>query len=159
MGDKPMDMNSLTPAPGSRRKGRYLGRGRSSKRGKTCGRGQKGQFSRTGSDRRPGFAGGNLPLVLRMPKRGFVYPFRIDYRVVNIADLEGVFSANEAVTPDSLVEKGVLRTARPAVKILGGGEIKTALHVEAHAFSESAKKKIEAAGGTCAVVTAGRKAD
>lgn len=138
----------LSPAKGSTKRGRYLGRGRASGHGKTSGRGFKGQFSRTGSKRRPGFRGGDLPLVLKIPKRGFTNPFKIDYQVVNIADLEKAFEAGAVVDPASLVKAGVLSTQKPAVKILGDGAITKALKVTAHAFTESAKKKIAAAGGS-----------
>ncbi len=148
----PLHPGNLSPAPGSRRRGRYLGRGRSSGHGKTSGRGIKGQFSRTGSDRRPGFVGGDLPFILRVPKRGFVSPFKIAYRVVNLSELEAGFAAGAEVTPRALVEGGVLSTDKPAVKILGDGVLTKLLHVSAHAFSGPARKKIEAAGGTCTVL-------
>jgi large subunit ribosomal protein L15 len=138
----------LSPAKGSTKRGRYLGRGRASGHGKTSGRGFKGQFSRTGAKRRPGFRGGDLPLVLKIPKRGFLNPFKIDYQVVNVSDLEAAFSAGATVDPAALVKAGVLSTRKPAVKVLGDGAITKALTVSAHAFTESAKKKIAAAGGS-----------
>jgi len=147
-----MHPGNLSPARGSTRRGRYLGRGRSSGHGKTSGRGQKGQFSRTGAKRRPGFVGGDLPLMLRIPKRGFVNPFKTRYRLVSVASLDGAFEANAEVTPGALVKRGVLTTARPAVKVLGDGEMTKALNVKCHAFSESAKRKIAAAGGTATVI-------
>ncbi len=143
---------ALTPAKGSTRRGRYLGRGRSSGHGKTSGRGQKGQFSRTGSKRRPGFIGGDLPIWMKIPKRGFVSPFKIRYRLVNVADLEKCFEPNSEVTPDSLVKKGLLTGRRGVVKVLGGGELTKPLKVTSHAFSESAKRKISAAGGAVTVL-------
>ena len=139
----------LSPAKGSTRRGRYLGRGRSSGHGKTSGRGFKGQFSRTGAKRRPGFRGGELPMVLKLPKRGFVSPFKIRYQVVNVSDLETCCSAGAVVTPASLVAAGVLSTSKPAVKILGDGALAKSLTISAHAFTASARKKITAAGGTC----------
>ena len=147
-----MHPGSLKPARGSTRRGRYLGRGRASGHGKTSGRGQKGQFSRTGARRRPGFVGGDLPLMLKIPKRGFVSPFKIRYRLVNLASLERAFEANAEVTVEALVGKGIVATPRSAVKVLGDGEITKALNVKCHAFSESAKRKIAAAGGTTTVV-------
>ena len=138
----------LSPAKGSTRRGRYLGRGRASGHGKTSGPGFKGQFSRTGAKRRPGFRGGDLPLVLKIPKRGFTNPFKIKYQVVNVADLESAFAAGAAVDPDALVKAGILSTAKPAVKVLGDGALTKALKVAAHAFTESAKQKIAAAGGS-----------
>jgi large subunit ribosomal protein L15 len=96
--------------------------------------------------------GGNLPLILRIPKRGFVSPFKVRLRLVQVADLEAAFEAGAEVTPASLASKGLVSSERPGVKILGTGEIKKALKVSAHAFSESAKAKITAAGGTCTVL-------
>ena len=143
----------LSPAKGSTRRGRYLGRGRASGHGKTSGRGFKGQFSRTGAKRRPGFRGGDLPLVLKIPKRGFVSPFKINYQVVNVSALEAAFQAGATVTPAVLVQVGVLSTQKPAVKILGDGAITKALKISAHAFTESAKKKIAAAGGSATTLS------
>jgi large subunit ribosomal protein L15 len=149
---KPFDLGSLKPARGSARRGRYLGRGRSSGHGKTSGRGIKGQMSRTGADRRPGFSGGNIPNMMRIPKRGFVSPFKIKYRIVNIEQLGAEFPAGAEVTPESMLEKGLVSSVKPAIKVLGSGEVKVALKVKAHAFSEEARKKLEAAGGSCTVV-------
>lgn len=143
---------TLKPAPGATRRGRYLGRGRSSGHGKTSGRGFKGQFSRTGADRRPGFMGGNLPLMLRIPKRGFVSPFKVRARVVSLGDLAAAFADGAEATPDAMVERGLLATVRPAVKILGDGDVTKPLKVSAHAFSRSARDKIVKAGGTCTVL-------
>lgn len=157
MSDAPRDPaalhpGTLRPAPGATRRGRYLGRGRSSGHGKTSGRGFKGQFSRTGSDRRPGFMGGNLPLLLRIPKRGFVSPFKVRARVVALGDLAAAFADGAEATPESMVERGLLTTIRPAVKVLGDGDVTKALKVSAHAFSASAREKIVKAGGTCTVL-------
>jgi large subunit ribosomal protein L15 len=143
---------SLAPAAGSHHRGRYLGRGRASGHGKTSGRGFKGQMSRTGSDRRPGFLGGNLPLMLRIPKRGFVSPFKVRLRLVQVGDLERAFEAGAEITPAALVTAGLIARERPGVKILGTGDLKKALKVSAHAFSESARAKITAAGGACTVL-------
>lgn len=143
---------TLKPAPGATRRGRYLGRGRSSGHGKTSGRGFKGQFSRTGSDRRPGFNGGNLPLMLRIPKRGFVSPFKTTFRVVALGDLAAAFADGVEATPAAMVERGLLATVRPAVKVLGDGEVTKPLKVSAQAFSQSARDKIVKAGGTCTVL-------
>jgi large subunit ribosomal protein L15 len=151
-GDKLFHPGSLSPARGSTRRGRYLGRGRSSGHGKTSSRGMKGQFSRTGAKRRPGFVGGDIPLILKMPKRGFVSPFKVRYRLVNVGALENAFESNAEVTPAALVERGLISTERPAVKILGDGSLSKSLKVSAHAFSGPAKEKIAAAGGTCALL-------
>jgi large subunit ribosomal protein L15 len=145
-------LGSLKPASGSSRRGRYLGRGRSSGHGKTSGRGIKGQMSRTGADRRPGFSGGNIPQMMRTPKRGFVSPFKVDYREVNINRLAAAFTAGEEAGPEAMREKGLVSSVRPGVKILGSGEITVALKVSAHGFSGEARRKIEAAGGTCTVI-------
>ena len=140
-----MKLHDLSPAKGSRRRKKRVGRGPGSGLGKTAGRGHKGQRSRSGYSQRIGFEGGQMPLIRRVPKRGFNNIFRTEYAVVNLArlaDLEG------DVTPEILVEKGIARAGMP-IKILGNGELDKALNVTAHKFSKSAKEKIEAAGGKC----------
>jgi large subunit ribosomal protein L15 len=114
--------------------------------GKTSGAGNKGQQSRRGYSRRPGFEGGQMPLHRRLPKRGFSAPFRKTYAVVNVENLN-VFEAGDTVSPDMLFGRGIVRVEREALKILGSGELKVALTVQAHAFSKSAEEKIAAAGG------------
>ncbi len=146
----------LRPAPGSTRRGRYLGRGRSSGHGKTSGRGFKGQMSRTGARRRPGFMGGDMRLVLRMPKRGFLNPFQVDARPVNVAELSKKFADGATVDAAALAAAGLIRNAESRVKVLGTGECTRRLTVSAHAFSGSARRKIEAAGGTCTLLQASR---
>jgi large subunit ribosomal protein L15 len=111
-------------------------------------------MARTGAKRRPGFMGGNLPLMLRIPKRGFVYPFRVSYRLVSLAALERAFPDGAEVTPASLAARGLIASARGRVKILGGGTLSRPLAVSAHAFSKSAREAIERAGGSCAVLAA-----
>ena len=143
-----MKLHDLSPASGSRRNRKRIGRGPGSGLGKTAGRGHKGQRSRAGFSRRRGFEGGQMPLLRRVPKRGFTNIFRTEYEIVNLAgmvDLEG------EVTPALLAEKGRVRAGR-LVKILGQGEIDKALTVSAHRFSATAKQKIEAAGGSCEVL-------
>ena len=143
-----MKLHELKPAAGARRARRRIGRGPGSGLGKTAGRGHKGQRSRSGFSRRRGFEGGQMPLLRRVPKRGFTNIFRTEYEIVNVArlaDLEG------EVTPELLAEQGLVRAGRP-VKVLGQGEIKKKLKVSAHKFSASAKSKIEAAGGSCEVL-------
>ena len=143
-----MKLHDLSPAAGSRRKRKRLGRGPGSGTGKTAGKGHKGQRSRAGFSRRRGFEGGQMPLLRRVPKRGFTNIFRTEYEIVNVAalaDLKG------EVTPDLLAEKGRVRSGRP-VKILGQGEVKAKLKVSAHKFSAAARQKIEAAGGSCEVL-------
>jgi large subunit ribosomal protein L15 len=119
--------------------------------GKTATRGSKGQGSRTGSRLRPGFEGGQMPLHRRLPKRGFTNIFKKDYAIVNLRDL-GRFAAGEKVTPEVLIERGLVRRLGDGVKILGEGELKLPLHVSAHRFSKSAVQKIQQAGGTAETI-------
>ena len=140
-----MKLHELSPAKGSKHAKKRVGRGPGSGLGKTAGRGEKGQKSRTGHSQRPGFEGGQMPLIRRVPKRGFTNIWRTEYVVVNLsqlADFEG------DVTPESLAQRGLVRSGRP-VKVLGDGEVGKALKVSAHKFSKSAREKIEAAGGHC----------
>jgi large subunit ribosomal protein L15 len=140
-----MKLHELSPAPGSKHPKKRVGRGPGSGNGHTAGRGEKGQKSRAGYSRRLGFEGGQMPLIRRVPKRGFKNPFRTVYTVINVgqlAELQG------EVTPQLLVERGLVHGGLP-VKILGDGDITHAISVRAHRFSKSARSKIEAAGGTC----------
>lgn len=139
-------LSNLKPPRGSRHRKVRVGRGMGSKMGKTAGAGNKGQQSRRGYSRRPGFEGGQMPLHRRLPKRGFTAPFSKTYAVVNLVALNE-FAAGETVTPELLTERGILRAQRDGVKILGDGEMKVALTVRAHAFSKSAAEKIAKAGG------------
>ena len=141
----------LPPVPGSVRKPRRKGQGLGSGLGKTAGRGHKGQGSRSGGTKPPGFEGGQTKLVRRLPKRGFKNIFGVAYGIVNLADMD-IFAASSEVGPKELRESGLVRRNRKYVKILGEGEITKALTVKAHAFSESAKEKIEAAGGKAEVI-------
>lgn len=140
-----MKLHELSPAKGSRRARKRIGRGPGSGTGKTAGRGHKGQRSRSGYSRRLGFEGGQMPLARRVPKRGFTNIFRKEIAVVNLRDLSGF---EGEITPEGLAESGLVRKGLP-VKILGDGEIETALQVKAHRFSRGAREKIEAAGGSC----------
>ncbi len=143
-----MKLHDLSPAPGSRRNRKRIGRGPGSGLGKTAGRGANGQRSRAGFSRRRGFEGGQMPLLRRVPKRGFTNIFRTEYEIVNLsglADFEG------EVTPELLAKKGRVRAGR-LVKILGQGEVDRKLAVSAHKFSAAARRKIEAAGGSCEVL-------
>jgi large subunit ribosomal protein L15 len=144
-------LSNLKPPRGSRHRKVRVGRGMGSKLGKTAGAGNKGQQSRRGYSRRPGFEGGQMPLHRRLPKRGFTNPFPRDYAVINIEALN-VFSAGETVTPDALAGRGLVRAGRHGIKVLGDGELKVALTVQAHAFSKSAQEKIARAGGKVEVV-------
>lgn len=142
-----MRLHDLAPAKGSKKAKKRVGRGPGSGLGKTAGRGHKGQRSRSGFSRRAGFEGGQMPLVRRVPKRGFTNIFRTEYAVVNLDDLADLSVGGE-ITPETLAEVGLVRRGK-LLKVLGDGEVSGALTVKAHAFSKSARSKIEAAGGTC----------
>lgn len=144
-------LSNLKPPRGSRHRKVRVGRGMGSKMGKTAGAGNKGQQSRRGYSRRPGFEGGQMPLHRRLPKRGFSQPFSKVFAVVNVDSLN-VFTAGDTVTPESLVERGIVRSMRDGVKVLGDGELKVAVTVRAHAFSKSAEEKIAKAGGKVEVL-------
>ncbi len=151
------ELHDLKPAPGSRRGPKRLGRGPGSGTGKTAGRGQKGQKARAGGTVGRGFEGGQMPLQRRIPKRGFTNIHRVEYQVVNVRDLARL-QAGE-VTPESLRARGLIGTLMKPVKILGVGEVEGAYQVSAHAFSGTAREKIEAAGGTVTVLGKGKPAD
>jgi large subunit ribosomal protein L15 len=148
-----MELHDLHPAPGAKRQRKRVGRGPGSGSGKTAGRGHKGQKSRSGYSRRYGFEGGQMPLVRRIPKRGFTNIFRVEFQVVNFRDLERVFSEGDTVSPESLIEKGLVRGGKRLVKVLADGDLTKKLIVQAHKFSGSARAGIEKAGGSCEVVT------
>ena len=142
-----MDLSNLSPAEGSKHGDRFRrGRGHGSGNGKTAGKGHKGQKARSGAPR-PGFEGGQMPLVRRIPKRGFTNIFRTEYTGVNVSDLDRKFEDGAVVTAEALRECGLVGDKKP-VKILGDGEITKKLTVEAAKFTASAKEKIENAGGT-----------
>jgi large subunit ribosomal protein L15 len=140
------NLSNLRPPRGSRHKKVRVGRGIGSKLPKTSGAGNKGQKSRKGFSRRPGFEGGQMPLHRRIPKRGFHNVSRKEFAVLNIEMLNS-FAAGEEVTPETLRARGLVRNATRAIKILGEGNLKAALTVRAHAFSQSAEDKITRAGG------------
>jgi len=144
-------LSNLRPPKGSRHRKVRVGRGMGSKLGKTSGAGNKGQQSRTGYSRRRGFEGGQMPLHRRIPKRGFHNPFGRELAIINVESLNA-FSKGDVVTPALLLERGILSSKRDGVKVLGDGELKVALTVQAHAFSKSAEKKIAAAGGKAEIV-------
>lgn len=146
------ELHDLKPAPGSHRDTKRLGRGPGSGTGKTAGRGGKGSSARTGYKRKRGFEGGQMPLHRRIPKRGFKNFTRVEYQVVNVRDLAGL---EGAITPETLKAVGLVATLGRPVKILGDGDLTGAVTVSAHAFSASAREKIEAAGGTVTVLEAG----
>ena len=148
-----MELHDLHPAKGAKKTRKRIGRGPGSGTGKTAGRGHKGQKSRSGYSRRYGFEGGQMPLVRRIPKRGFTNIFRVEFQVVNLRDLDRVFSEGATVSVEALVEKGLVRGGKRPVKVLGDGELTKKLTVQVHKFSASAKAGIEKAGGSCEVVT------
>jgi large subunit ribosomal protein L15 len=140
-------LEKLSPAPGSKKKRKRVGRGDGSGHGTYSGRGCKGQKSRAGYKMRPGFEGGQLPLIKRLPeKRGFTNIFRKEYSTVNISQLSG-FEAGSEVTPEKLVEAGIVKSLKRPIKILAAGEMAHPLTIKAGRFSAAAKAKIEAAGG------------
>ena len=153
-----MRLHNLKPRPGAKHRRKRLGQGESSGHGKTSGRGGKGQSARSGSSIRIGFEGGQMPLIRRIPKRGFNNArFATRYIPVNLADLNR-FENGAQVDEVSLRSIGLVNGRADGIKILGTGDLKKKLRVAAHAFSASAKNKIEAAGGTCEVVAAAKKA-
>jgi large subunit ribosomal protein L15 len=145
-----MNLSSLRPPVGSTKKRKRVGRGPGSGNGKTSGRGEKGQKSRTGYSRRLGFEGGQMPLVRRVPKRGFNNIFRKEFALVNLERLEGL-EGNE-FTPATLLERRVIGSLRNGLKVLAEGEITRAISVSAHKISQAAQKKIEAAGGKVTLI-------
>jgi large subunit ribosomal protein L15 len=146
-----MKLHELSSATGSRHTRKRVGRGTSSGMGKTSTRGHKGQNARSGGGVRPGFEGGQNPLYRRLPKRGFTNRFRTEYAIVNLEDLNN-FAAGTEVTPEVLMETGIVRAPKDGIKILGNGEITVKLTVKANKFSQSAIEKIQAAGGQTEVI-------
>ena len=144
-------LNNLRPAKGANRKNKRVGRGIGSGHGKTATRGYKGQLSRSGTSMRPGFEGGQMPLYRRLPKRGFNNIHRIEYAVVNVGRLAEL-DARTPIDPALLKEKGIVKSLKDGVKILGFGELHKALHVRAHKFSKQAAEIIQKAGGTVEVI-------
>ena len=146
-----MKLHDLKPAVGATTAPKRLGRGVGSGLGKTSGKGHKGAKARYGGGKRPGFEGGQMPLTMRLPKRGFTNNFRTEYVAINVDRLE-VFEDGMVVTPVELIQYGIIKNVQDGVKILGNGEITKKLTVQANKFSASAKEKIEAAGGKAEVI-------
>ncbi len=143
------ELTNLKPVAGSTKGRKRIGRGSGSGWGKTSGKGQKGQNSRSGGGVRPGFEGGQMPLARRLPKRGFHNVFAKDYTAINLGRLEGRFEAGARIDAALLKEIGLIsRIGKDGLKVLGGGEITIALEIHAAKFTASARAKIEAAGGT-----------
>ena len=147
-----MKLHEIGPTPGSKRPRKRVGRGDSSGLGKTAGRGEKGQKSRTGSRIRPFFEGGQIPLFRRLPKRGFKNADRVVYALVNLSVIESNYQAGEVVDLESLHAKKLLGKGESVIKVLANGELTKALTVKAEKFSAAAAKKIEAAGGKVEVI-------
>jgi len=143
------ELHDLSPTSGSHRNRKRVGRGPGSGTGKNAGRGEKGQKSRSGGNVHPRFEGGQMPLIRRIPKRGFKSVNRVEYQVVNVRDLEQV---DGDVSPETLREAGLIRSLRKPIKVLGQGDLAKKLSVSAHKFSASAQAKIEAAGGSVTVI-------
>ena len=146
-----MRLNELKPAEGATKKVKRVGRGPGSGSGKTSSKGHKRQKARSGGVKGAGFEGEQMPLQRRIPKRGFTNIFRQEYAIVNVADLEKI-SGTDPVTPETLVQNGLIKNAKSGVKILGMGEVKSNRTVRAHKFSKSAVEKIQAAGGKAEVI-------
>jgi len=146
-----MKLHELAPAPGSRQTRKRIGRGIGSGTGKTAGKGHKGQNARSGGGVRPGFEGGQNPLYRRLPKRGFNNISRKEYAIVNIEELNK-FAAGTEVTPELLMESGIVKAPKSGIKVLGNGEVTVKLTVKANKFSQSAVDKITAAGGQTEVI-------
>ena len=141
----------MKPSKGARKKAKRVGRGPGSGHGKTSTKGHKGQKARSGGVKGPGFEGGQMPLQRRIPKRGFTNIFRKEYSVVNVADL-ATLGGKDPITPEVLLEKGLIRNMKDGVKVLGMGDLKAQIVVRAHKFSKSASDKIQAAGGKAEVI-------
>ncbi|MDE6551120.1 MAG: 50S ribosomal protein L15 [Clostridia bacterium] len=148
-----MKMHELKPAEGAKKEAKRLGRGIGSGLGKTSGKGHKGQWARSGGGVRPGFEGGQMPLIRRIPKRGFNNKFKKVYSIVNICDFEDRFDNGQEITAQLLLESGVLSKVEPyGLKVLGNGELTKSFTVKANKFSKSAVEAIEKAGGKAEVL-------
>ena len=146
-----MRLDELHPPEGSTKTSKRKGKGKGSGLGKTAGRGHKGAGQRSGNKHRPWYEGGQMPLARRLPKRGFTnHIFKKEFQIVNLEDLSDLKVKN--INPEVLISKGKIKTLKKNVKILGTGEIETPLNLKAHAFSQSAREKIEKAGGTTEVL-------
>jgi large subunit ribosomal protein L15 len=152
-------LNNLKPAAGSTHKKKRVGRGPGSGLGKTAGRGNKGQKSRSGYSGKVGFEGGQMPLQRRLPKRGFTNIFKKQWIEVTLSTLEQSFEAGDQITPETMHERGVIAKGKRDIVVLGTGDITKALTVSAHRFTAGARRKIEAAGGTVNVITPHHKPD
>ena len=145
-------IGTLRSPVGAHHRRKRIGQGMGSGHGKTATRGAKGQRSRTGMRMRPGFEGGQMPLQRRLPKRGFTNIFATRYTIVNLGDLDA-FTAEDKVTPEALMARGLIKQLGDGLKVLGGGELKAPLQISAHIFSKSARAKIAKAGGKAEVIS------
>jgi large subunit ribosomal protein L15 len=146
-----MRLEDLKPAPGATKKAKRVGRGPGSGSGKTAGKGHKGQKARSGGVKGAGFEGGQMPLQRRIPKRGFTNIFRKEYAIVNLRDLETI-AGSDPITPEVLLQNGMIKDIKAGIKVLGMGELKKKLIIRAHKFSKGAADKIQAAGGKAEVI-------
>jgi large subunit ribosomal protein L15 len=146
-----VNIADLRPSEGSKKKKKRVGHGVGSGHGKTSCKGHKGQKARSGGTKGPGFEGGQMPLQRRLPKRGFKNIFKIEFAVVNLKDINKIEGV-DVITPEILIEKGIVKNIKDGVKILGGGELQKPLTIKADAFSASASAKITAAGGKVEVL-------
>ena len=149
-----MKLHTLTPSAGAKKNRKRIGRGPGSGHGKTATKGHKGLLARSGGGKRPGFEGGQMPLIRRLPKYGFRYPFRTEYAVVNLKSL-AVLGAVDQITPQVLAGAGLIKRKTQSVKILGVGDLGRPVTIQAHKFSKSAIDKIQAAGGRAEVISGG----
>ena len=147
-----LSLNNLHPAKGSTHRKKRLGRGPGSGLGKTSGRGEKGQKSRSGYSMKIGFEGGQMPLHRRLPKRGFTNIFKKKWIEVSLAALEKAFAENDEVTPELMHHRGIIKKAKHDIVVLGNGDVSKSLKVSAHRFTKSAREKIEKAGGAVTVI-------
>ncbi|BCA56744.1 50S ribosomal subunit protein L15 [Nitrospira sp. KM1] len=146
-----MNLHELAPAKGAKKKRKRIGRGPGSGHGKTATKGHKGILARSGGGKGAGFEGGQMPLVRRVPKYGFKNPFRKEYAIVNVKSLVDL-TVSGTITPQALVDAGLVKRVTLPIKILGNGELKKAIVIQAHKFSKSAESKIQAAGGRVEVI-------
>jgi large subunit ribosomal protein L15 len=146
-----MNLHDLTPAKGAKKRRKRIGRGPGSGHGKTATKGHKGLLARSGGGKRPGFEGGQMPLIRRLPKFGFVNNFRTEYSIVNVSSFRD-WDGSGTITPQAMVDAGLVKRKTLPIKILGNGELKKSLVIQAHKFSKSAEAKIQSAGGRVEVI-------
>jgi large subunit ribosomal protein L15 len=146
-----MNLHDLTPARGAKKRRKRIGRGPGSGHGKTATKGHKGLLARSGGGKRPGFEGGQMPLIRRLPKFGFVNNFRTEYSIVNVKSFQD-WNGSGTITPQAMVDAGLIKRKTLPIKILGTGELKKSLVIQAHKFSKSAEAKIQSAGGRVEVI-------